>query len=368
MHAVNPRENLDRAAFIIAFGVGVVGGIVLKLTGTHPFFAAGFSAMILVSYAVVAWVGGRVKIEPETIGDNCYYLGFLFTLASLSFTLYQMADPSMASGKPVDIPEVISGFGVALSSTIFGVFLRVLMMQMRPDFVAKDRAVRADLNKSYSDFRKNLSGVLSQMKAFSTESIQYAAERDKRLRDATESFVEHHQEALQAAADQLSKNMETSFTMASQKAIGEVTASIVEANKESQKAIQELVTDIKALKNLLKEQEAESYEELAARRKQLNAELASAETQVKNNTDAMLEHIKVTRRSADSISKRLGPALDALVERLDALPSFSSDGHPEDAPSDAGVAPPLYGSKSLQSVEGKPFNIKGPWGNTKADT
>ncbi|WP_375699361.1 hypothetical protein [Pseudophaeobacter sp. TrK17] len=371
MHAVSPRENLDRAAFIIAFGVGIVGGIILKLAGAHPFLAAGFSAIVLVSYALVAWAGGRVKIEPEAIGDNCYYLGFLFTLASLSFTLYQMADPSTTGGKPVDIPEVISGFGVALSSTIFGVFLRVLMMQMRPDFVAKDRAVRSDLNKSYGDFRKNLSGVLSQMKAFSTESIQYAAERDKRLRDSTESFVEDHQAALQAAADQLSKNIETAFTEASQKAIGEITASMVEANKESQKAIQELVADIKALKNLLNEQETESYEELAARRKQLNAELASAETQVKNHTEAMLEHIKVTRRSADSMSKRIGPALDALKERLDALPRFSPDGLPEDAPFEAGVAPPLDNPENLQSVVDKPFTVKlrsGPWTNTKSDT
>lgn len=153
-HDVAPRENLDRLAFLVAFLLGVTGILLLKIPGVHPFLTAGYAALILVLYAVAAWLGGRVKIEPEIIGDNCYYLGFLLTLASLSHTLYQMSDPTVNGGRPVDIPEVISGFGVALSSTILGVFLRVFMMHLRPDFVAKEREVRADINRAFMDFRK----------------------------------------------------------------------------------------------------------------------------------------------------------------------------------------------------------------------
>ncbi len=349
MHNVSPRENLDRAAFIIAFTLGIIGGILLKLAGAHPFVAAGFSAGVLVSYAMVAWVGGRVKIEPEAIGDNCYYLGFLFTLASLSFTLYQMADPTTTGGKPVNIPDVISGFGVALSSTIFGVFLRVLMMQMRPDFVAKDRAIRSDLNKSYGDFRKNLSGTLSQMKAFSTESVQLAAERDQRLRDSTEGFVKDHQEALQTAADQLAKNMEASFSDATQKAIKEIIDSVKKANAEAHTAAQELVASIREVKDRLNEQEVETYKELASRRKQLTAELITAEAQTKSHSEAMLEHIKITRRSADSMAKRVVPALDAFRNKLDALQG--------DAPFEAGV-PPVLSEEDEEQVTIKPFTFR----------
>ena len=354
LHGVNPRENLDRAAFIIAFAVGIVGGVLLKLAGAHPFIAAGFSAVVLVSYALAAWAGGRVKIEPEAIGDNCYYLGFLFTLASLSFTLYQMAEPTTSGGTPVNIPDVISGFGVALSSTIFGVFLRVLMMQMRPDFVAKDRAVRADLNRSYGDFRKNLSGTLSQMKAFSTESVQMAAERDKRLRDSTEDFVKDHQDALQEAADQLATNMETAFSEATQKAIEEISESVRNANSEAQAATQELVADIKKLKDRLNEQEIETYEDLAMRRKRLTIEMAAAEEQMKSHTESMLDHIKITRRSADSMTKRMVPAIDAFKERLDALPS--------DAPFESGARPGMD-DEGLEEIVDKPFTVtpQNPW-------
>jgi ElaB/YqjD/DUF883 family membrane-anchored ribosome-binding protein len=334
-HDVSPREHLDRASFLIAFVVGVAGGVILKMIGAHPFITAGFSAIILIAYAMAAWAAGRIRIEPEAIGDNSYYLGFLFTLASLAFTLYQMAGPTSNGGKPIDIPEVISGFGVALSSTIVGVFLRVFMMQMRPDFVAKDRAVRADLNQSYGEFRKNLSGTLSQMKAFSTESIQYAAERDKRLRDATEKYVTDHQEALVQAADALAKNMETSFAEASQKAVNDIAASVKATNKEAQEALQELVSDIQAVKDRLNEQEGQAFEDIQNRRRRLNTELETAEKQMKAHDEAMKEYIKITRRAADAMTKRVVPALDAFRERLEDLPKdaefeFSEPVTPED--------------------------------------
>lgn len=320
MHDVNPRENLDRAAFILTFVAGVVGGILLKVLGAHPFVTATYAGIILISYAVSAWVGGRLKIEPEAIGDNCYYLGFLFTLASLSYTLYQMADPSGNGGKPIDIPEVISGFGVALSSTIVGVFLRVLLMQMRPDFVAKDRAVRADLNRSYGDFRKDLSGTLSQMKAFSTESIQYAAERDERLRASTEKFLSDHQEALLESADTLAKNIESKFTEAAQQAVKDIASSVQHTNSEAQKAAQELTSDIQAMRGRLNEQEAEIFEDIQGRRKRLIADLEAAKKKMREHDAAMENYIKVTRKAADTMTKRVVPALDAFKKRLDEFP------------------------------------------------
>ncbi len=357
MHAVSPRENLDQLAFFLAFTVGVLGGLLLKIAGSHPFLTASFSAFILVAYALAAWAGGRLKIEPESIGDNCYYLGFLFTLASLSFTLYQMADSSANDGNPVYIPEVISGFGVALSSTIVGVFLRVFMMQMRSDFVAKDRAVRADLNRSYADFRKNLSGTLSQMKAFSTESIQYAAERDERLRISTEKFIDDHHQALLAAANTLSENMEKSFSGAAQKALKEISEAVQETNKEAQAAAKELIEDIRHLKNQLSEQEAQSFEEIQTRRKRFVSDMEATEKHMKDHAAAMDNYIESTRRTADIMTNGIVPALDAFKKRMDSMPApvpFST------------LTTPV--PRKIKAVVGKPFSRilkRWPWYSSK---
>ena len=355
MHGVDPRQHLDRASFMFAFAIGVFGGVFLKIVGAHPFVTALFSAAILIGYALMAWVGGRLKIESEAIGDNCYYLGFLFTLASLSFTLYQMAAPAVG-GSAIEIPEVISGFGVALSSTIVGVFLRVFMMQMRTNFVAKDREVRADLNRSYGDFRKTLSGTLSQMKTFSTESVQYAAERDKKLRKSTEKFAEDHQKALQSAATSLSENMEKAFSGAAQKALGEISTSLQEANKASAAAIQEahefsaatmeeahkasiaamqdVVGELKSLKDRLAEQEAQSFEEIQSRRRRLIDEMNASEKRMKDHEVAMERYTKSAHKAADAMDRYPSPVADVA--------------YPVTAPEDEGV----------DTVVDKPFSLR----------
>ncbi|MFY0659004.1 MAG: hypothetical protein JXR15_00825 [Shimia sp.] len=287
MHGVAPREAGDRVAFVMAFFLGVFGGIALKVLGVHPLFTALYAAIILFGYAVATWANGRFHIDPESIGDNCYYLGFLFTLASLSFTLYQLAS-SESGGSPVAIPEVISGFGVALSSTIVGVFLRVLMLQMRPDFVAKDRAVRSDLNSALARFRKDMAGALSQLKSFSTESVQMAAERDERLRISTEKFVEDYHASLDEAANLLSKRVtnsfdrldagfekmlkdiatktEREFSTLAQNSISTVTEKIEKHAADVSETLESLVTDLANLRIRIEEQEADAFEVVQQKR------------------------------------------------------------------------------------------------------
>lgn len=329
IHAVAPRDTLDRVAFGVAFLLGAGGSVTLKLLGAHPFITAGYAALILCLYAVAAWAGGRIKIEPETIGDNCYYLGFLFTLTSLAFTLYQMAEPTSAGERPIGIPGVISGFGVALSSTIVGVFLRVFMMQLRPDFVAKDREVRADINKAYAEFKKNLSGVHSQMKAFATESVQLASERDERIRKLTESFVEDHLASLNNATEEVTKSFEKMFQEAFTRANQELFQSMVASTKESKATFSALITEIHDLKTKYLNDEEETRTEMAERRKTLLSELEGIEKKLVAQGSVFDEHTKITRRMADAISKRLVPALENLKKRLDNLPRTVDDGDAE---------------------------------------
>ena len=349
IHDVMPREILDRTVFAVAFGLGVGGVLLLKTMQVHPFLAAGYAALVLVLYAIIAGIRGRIKIESETIGDNCYYLGFLFTLASLAHTLYLISDPTTGGGRPVDIPEVISGFGVALSSTICGVFLRVFLMQLRPDFVAKDREIRADINRAFKNFRKEMTALLLQTKRYATESVQLASERDEHLRrltgkfienqqdaykdsaaktiqlaverdqslrDSTEKFTEDHQESLKACAELLSKHMGETFLSAAKTAVEDISRAVMEQNKEQQAQIAETLTEIKDFKIRLFEQEAESFEEIRQRRQRLIEELENAERQMQSHNDALIQYIKITRRSADAMDKRILPALDKFEEKL----------------------------------------------------
>lgn len=302
-HDVTPFDNLDRAVLFLAFLIGVGGSLGLKAIGAHQLVPAAFAAVILCCYAFVAWAGGRLKVEPETVGDNCYYLGFLFTLASLAYTLYQVADPSINDGRPADITSVISGFGLALSSTIVGVFLRVLFMQLRSDFVAKDREMKAEVNRAFGDFKKSMSRMLLQMKSYAVESVQFASERDERIRRSTEQFLEDHQTAAK-----------------------QVLSAINENQKTHQKQMKEVIDNLQALQERLREQEMQAIEQIQNRRKLLVSDLEQTEKIFAAQIESVNEITKKTSTMLSQIeeytAKSAQFAVDEDERRQEAAEQF----------------------------------------------
>lgn len=236
IHGVSNRESWDKIMLALAFTAGVGGGIALKLLGVHPFFAAGYSAAVLCTYAVVVYYSTALRLDPEVIGDNSYYLGFLFTLTSLAVTLYFVVEAG-AEKRAELIPEVISGFGVALVSTIVGVFIRVFMMQLRLDVVARERETRVELDDTARRLRGELAQTLERVKAFSVESLQHSAEREAEFRRATDVLVKGTQVILTDTASFLRDETTKVFKEQSSAAIDEIRASIIKASGASMEQI-----------------------------------------------------------------------------------------------------------------------------------
>ncbi|MBV0892605.1 hypothetical protein KTN05_12165 [Paracoccus sp. Z118] len=199
IHHADARDGRDKLILILAFVAGVVGGIILKRLGLHPFIPAGYSVAVLCGYALLTWYATHMRLEPEAIGDNCYYLGFLFTLTSLSVTLYDVIQASGETRADL-IPGVISGFGVALASTIGGVFLRVLMMQFRTDLVVRERETRVEMDMAARQLRNDMSRSIRQIKSYTVEALQLAAEHETAMRKQTEALVADTREQMRAAS------------------------------------------------------------------------------------------------------------------------------------------------------------------------
>lgn len=230
IHDVRMRESWDKVVLGLAFAVGVCGGIALKVMEFHPFVTAGFSALVLILYACLAYASTSLRLEPEVIGDNSYYLGFLFTLTSLSVTLYFVIE-SGTEDRAKLIPEVISGFGVALVSTIVGVFIRVLMMQFRLDIVSRERETRVEFDEVARKLRVEMAQSLRQMKLFSVESLQHSAEREAEFKRATDSLVSATQKALADTARFLHQETSQVFREQSAAAIEAIRVTIADASK-----------------------------------------------------------------------------------------------------------------------------------------
>lgn len=133
------REMNSGALFFLFFAIGIA--VIFYLKGgdydvTNSIYelvlVVGGPVVVLVVYAIVEkWVATDNDISDDQTGDNCYYLGFLFTLTSLGVSFFVFSGDISESSN-----ELLQNFGIAVASTIFGIVLRVLFQQSKDAFVA----------------------------------------------------------------------------------------------------------------------------------------------------------------------------------------------------------------------------------------
>ena len=108
----------------------------------------------IVAISVYATIVGFYPKSKRDVSDadNAYYMGFLFTMISLSYALYSIK----IDGDTIDVKQLIQSFSVALSATIWGIFLRILISPRRQDIDAEETAARSALEESVLGFSKVL--------------------------------------------------------------------------------------------------------------------------------------------------------------------------------------------------------------------
>lgn len=132
----------------------------LKLVTSHWFPPILLSLLLIVAYGFF-FLWDRELRGPrfEHAGDNLYYVGFLYTLISLAVSLYRFTSDGYTE-------DIVQGFGVALSSTVFGLIGRVYVNQSsgaeparveaaaRQRLVVAHRELRAEMDYAIADYKR----------------------------------------------------------------------------------------------------------------------------------------------------------------------------------------------------------------------
>ena len=235
---------MNKILLFTAFTVGLCGIVFLKWQSYPIYWTIGWPICTIVVYWITMLAVNDNGLY-EIVGDNCYYLGFVFTLASLAVTLYllhRIGDVETQDQLP--IREVISGFGIALSSTIVGIVLRVLMLRMAPDIAQQESEVRVDLDLAIRDFRTHLSMSIGELKRYSVETSQLLAEQRSAAQEALVQGMETHRKALEVSAGAL-----TGFSEETEKRLltHEQAASIAEIARKELEAAKALIESMAGL-------------------------------------------------------------------------------------------------------------------------
>jgi hypothetical protein len=160
---------LDSWGFLVAAAIGAGSILLFKWLGFEQQYVTSAPVIVMICYASVLWFSRRFRIREDQTGDNLYYLGFLFTLTSLSYTLWN-------AQHGIDSEKIIGDFGIALATTIVGLTLRIFFNQMRVDQSEVEGEARLSLIDASLKLRSELDAVVIDMNHFRRATQQSVTE------------------------------------------------------------------------------------------------------------------------------------------------------------------------------------------------
>lgn len=293
----------DRLVFLVFFLGGSGTILALKLLAKNALLVAVIAAALLLGYAVIARVSPFLRLHSDRLGDNCYYLGLLYTLSSLAAALYQIESAADIAQRDVLIERLLGSFGVALVSTILGIALRIFFLQMRREVDDLEEQIRQELNARAMDLKDKMLFAVTELESFRLRTHQVL---DERLTQATDAFAQNARAqsvALGELSARIMAQMDRTFSRhaASAEALNETTRDIVNAGAE-------LVEKVRAL---------DVPKDLLARRVDaMGQRLAKASERVEEGADALAQRLGTIQAPADLVTAKLAPIMSGFAQTV----------------------------------------------------
>lgn len=269
------RSWIDRWGFLLfAFGGGAAI-LVAKTIGLAAIPVAAFAAAAMVAYAYIVQSSGTGKLRADQAGDNCYYLGLIYTLISLAYAIF-FFDPATTA------TTVVQGFGIALATTIMGLVLRVFFNQTRVDLVQTEDTARIELADAAGRLKAELQAITVSMSDYGRET-----------RQALEELRGQVVEALGAVQGDAAKSM-TDTAAAASEAIKSVSTSAMDAVSTMSSAATATVT--------------QQANEAVARSRRLSTATDKVITGIEEHSEAMSGIARSTKAIGASLTTLEGAA------------------------------------------------------------
>jgi DNA repair exonuclease SbcCD ATPase subunit len=196
----------DQVLFFSLFAIGAAAIWALKLLKLHQFLVTAVPVGLMALYALIALATKRYRIREDKVGDNIYYLGFLYTLVSLSYALW-IYDPD-GSGAT----EIITNFGIAIFTTIIGLAGRVFFNQMREDPEEYEREARQSLAQATNQLRAQLADIAIEVSNFKRKILQIMEEGVIDISNSTRATLGQNLEQISSTNKEVVENIRSAFS------------------------------------------------------------------------------------------------------------------------------------------------------------
>ena len=228
------EKHLPRIMFVGTYILGVILIILVsKFSPENKFSGLIASILPMLIYLIYVYLN-RSEPNVNTIADSAYFLGFLFTITSISLAILGLN--SNEENLTQQFNKTILIFGFALITTIIGLLIKVCVVNLKPDLDDLSENIMENLHESVSEFDDLLENGIDRFK-----------EIDKQLSDRYKDFankiIKMEKDTLEKTSDHLD-HIITNSGQELEKFIKESGLSLTTSLEESSTTITAILTKV----------------------------------------------------------------------------------------------------------------------------
>lgn len=163
---------------------------------------------IMAAYIVLGLKRKDRDVSDEKFADSCYYLGFIFTITSIIFSLFDLPDIG------TKIQDIAVRFGAAMVSTVAGLAVRVYLVSFNKDVADAVREAEYSIIETSQRFREQLVLAYERLSDFQSQVENGTKGAVERVNLQVESLSKNHAEKLSGFFEELAGKNQAAFTSA----------------------------------------------------------------------------------------------------------------------------------------------------------
>lgn len=248
-----------------------------------PWSLGFWTPLALMSAYIVLGLQRRDNdVADEKFADTCYYLGFIFTITSIIFSLFDL--PNIGT----KIQEIAVRFGAAMVSTVLGLGVRVYLVSFKQDVADAIKDAEEAVIEASHKFREQLVITFERLRDFESQVDIASKATVERVNMQVEALSKNH-------ADKLT-DFFTGLTARNQEVFSLALAEVKTASLRLSDSV-------------------DGYSQ------GMRANLTSIETKVGAFTEAVTDRLKTTTFPDDYFSRNLAAPLNQLQSAADDISS-----------------------------------------------
>lgn len=320
-----PVEIDLRKLFGAAVSLKVIFAAISVVIASPYMFGLALPLTVMVLYI---WLGATQRdktISDEKFADSCYYLGFIFTIASIIASLFDLQN--IGTG----LSDVAARFGAAMVSTCLGVIVRVILVSFRSS--AEDVMQSAE-NMVLTSFRRlsdEFSRSFDQLVVFRGEVVDASRVAVSSVKEQIDSMAELHRQQTETFFNDMTEHNKATIlsllqavrtaSMGLNRILEQYQEKASETTEGIDLTLKKFITTLVDRLNAVEFPQDIFSSRLEAPIAQLNDTAADATTSVKQ----ISENVKSAARSVSASVGKINTKAESLSEVLSVAQTLTTE-------------------------------------------